>query len=498
MPTESRKKYRQTLLSSYLTAKRPKNSHPTGEKIDAITAEELDPRGYIAVYSPDGTQVLYYNTSSLIKVAEQKGRFMQPPHFMEPMTSELIEKIEGIEGKSFVFTTELQRLIEEDDEEFVLHAGAEDVMENFYLLTPLDIFVCPVCYDYYLWYHFVPSLSEPDRWNEYFTAGTTPPIDPLDVLQKMRDHLVKDNNEEFSALRCIAFRLPINWKRHTQTYHRDKSTGTAREYRVRDFLCNYYSALNHEKEKKFKKSMLCGKNPTPKQAMTQQRYWGLNAGYNKFRYNRLLEFFSDEEVSKKALPNPFPTDSAAQLCEEENCDSDFIDDEASSGDEYNGPRYSPDFSSESSFSGYESGPRSETPETVNSDSHETEEESDSSRVKNVFGEFKNAYDKRLTSEDILFLEKAKTVDSASTLYNPVSKVRDCSDPTDVIDFERLGEELPETHVRVKQIAPEIPLGQIRSSKLLLDDEDNEDSSIHNNETAKKENCFLRGKMLLDD
>ena len=70
-----------------------------GARHDAITMEPLDPQRSVAVESPDGSLTLHYNISTLIRIALEKQRYLQPPHFREPMARGLRADIEAKHGK---------------------------------------------------------------------------------------------------------------------------------------------------------------------------------------------------------------------------------------------------------------------------------------------------------------------------------------------------------------------------------------------------------------
>lgn len=502
-----KKRMRQVTLGSLMGLRREGFEEPEGEKIDALTAEPLNPGKYIKIYSPDGSLVLYYNTSSLIKVAEFKGELMQPPHFMEPMSLELISEIERIEGKSFVFKNELRNLLSEDSFP-VSHrrANLEEVVEDFYLLNPADVFVCPLCYAHYLWTIFVPSLENHERWNNFFNSGTPPPLDPLDVLEHMRLHPITVKERFSDPLVHIVFKVGKHWSEHMKIHH-GGSEENAREYRLRDFLCTFYSSYNHENELNFKKLEVEGGNPNMKPPMTQQRYWALNAGYNKLRYNRIVDHIDAVTNIKECLQEIAFRDDALndQFNVEVNInddmsdfvvnDSDVNDSSASDEESYNGPRYSP---SESSCSTTPSTSperkrkktNDENSDSCSSDSSCSDVDSEESATLSQNVDRLHVYDsvsrrwksvseqltdERLSVEDHIFLQKNALKEAPSNvLYDPILHQVERSDVVpDSIDFEHLGETLQSTQtVRIK-VNPNVNVESRSSGKLLLLDEDEE-------------------------
>jgi hypothetical protein len=52
------------------------------KEIDAITCEPLHPQRHVSVAGPDGSIVLYYNTSTLVRIAKTKGLWLQQPQVL--------------------------------------------------------------------------------------------------------------------------------------------------------------------------------------------------------------------------------------------------------------------------------------------------------------------------------------------------------------------------------------------------------------------------------
>lgn len=137
---------------------------------------------------------------------------MQPPHFREPMTQSLQRLIERIEGKKFHFQQRDVHLSADGTsrEGFagygnnningesgginVLHRHVyfDEIMDQFYLLNPAEVYVCPVCYEHYVQTRYIPHLHRIHRRVDYVNNGEQPVIDPLDVLSHM-------NYQEYSV-----------------------------------------------------------------------------------------------------------------------------------------------------------------------------------------------------------------------------------------------------------------------------------------------------------
>eukprot|EP00796_Vickermania_ingenoplastis_P010846 gene10846-7512_t len=485
----------------------------SGEEIDALTAEPLNPGRFLKVFSPDQSFCLCYNTSSLIKVAQVKGGFMQPPHFMEPMTDELVNEIQRIEGKEFSFKSgdALKNFFDEPESFQHQHNGFDQLIEEFYHLNPAEVFVCPYCYSHYLWTRFVPSLPNPEAWVTYMNQGATPPLDPLDVLDHMRSHPERVNDTSTSLLFCIVFKQARNWKYHMETHHNGVD-GTSHEHRLRDVLCSYYSAYNHKNEEKFKELLKAGKNPTPRPTMTQQRYWGLNACYNKFRYNRVVdavENVPNAVLKAAAFPKEILQDQYEDL---HSSDSSFIVDEASSSDEsYRGPRYSPQFSFSSDEDEPPSRRRKKASNIARSASTSlSSAESDGSQVDQVYdptvGRWVSKNDKknrdlRLLPEEHLFLRYTMEREDkgVSALYDPQMHSSKMPNDTENVDFEKLGESLVSAKgtnhcARDSVVAPPVDRGHSElllsplktSGILLLDDDEIQNTEIEARPSDKYE------------
>lgn len=437
-------------------------SRKDDDNMDALTAEPLHPNKHVKITSPDGSLVLHYNTSSLIKVAEYKGAFMQPPHFMEPMAPELVEEVEKIEGKSFVFTASLTHIF--DGANIFTHqlATFDDMIEEFYLLSPLELFICPFCYEHYLWTRYITSLPETEKRKiERYSQSELLPIDPLDVLEHMKTNTITEDAESPSPVLFIAFLQGKIWKQHMSVHHKSGNS-TARDHRVRDLLCTYFSAYNREQRLKADMSRKKGQGVSDIPLLTQQRYWVQNACYNKLRYNRLLKFVEEgsKNVPSFTTRSAFPDEQLQDQYEvedgESNC-SDFInDDDSTDGAEYEGPHYSApssdDDSAESSENSAGSSRSASCTISVTEDDSSTTKNNvsyDAKRGQWIRHRDAKQKHRHLFPDEELFLEtQAEKKFSGSSLYDPLMHKLTINDG-DNIDFEHLGEDIPTTTTIIK-------------------------------------------------
>nr|CCC91671.1 conserved hypothetical protein [Trypanosoma congolense IL3000] len=366
------------------------------ERIDAVTAEPLHPTKHVEILSPDGVLRLFYNTSTLIRIATDRGMFVQPPHFREPMCPDLQKKIEEIEGRKFRF--EAKDTSYHDDILGVVniqhrHQFFEVIMERFYLLKSAELYVCPTCYLHWISTRYIPYLTESGREIEYVKGDTNPVLDPLDVLWHMQstptaevvanstqsrgrgrgtasgrgtrrrgrreqEPTTPDTNSGdslySSPLAYFVFRRAVHWKKHIRLHH--NGTGVAAEdYRLKGFITQFITQYNRLLEEKHRACISReddGAQGT--QSLTMTRYWFINARYNRLRYNRVVECVEGAEgriqecvnrflFGGEEVVNTFATD-------DDDSGSGFIcnSDSSSGGSAYAAfPRYEgPDYSSE--------------------------------------------------------------------------------------------------------------------------------------------------------
>nr|CAJ2470023.1 unnamed protein product [Leishmania braziliensis] len=492
------------------------------ERIDAVTAEPLDPVKFIEVLSPDQTLRLFYNTSTLIRIAVDNGGFMQPPHFREPMSNALRKQIEDIEGKKFHFESRNTVIQSDEGEEgsgiAVLHRHVyfDQIMDEFYLLNPAEVFVCPMCYEHYLTTRFLPARMEEGRSVKHL-RNNQPVVDPLDVLLHMQGEgpstgaadneaaIVPDSAWD-NVLAHIVFRRAAQWKTHLETQH--WVTGvSATDYRLRDVLCTYYNNYNQWNEEKYEEEVKLYGSARKKAALTLQRYWHLNASYNRLRYNRVVAATELAEDHAEAVTvSAFPNETVAHHFNPEDEDEDdFIDDDTDTEDYV--PPYLPEDeelsdveddadksegktpqqrrkrnrerSVESVFASSPSASSSTTASSSDSD-YDAEVEKQRALFKRGLLAERDCYFSRLSAEDRHFFEKSQRSNVApSQLYDPHMHPNSTHLSTldDDTDWENIGEVLPiKSPIKLKkEISPSLPpagadVGSVKS-KLLLDDDE---------------------------
>ncbi|CBH12791.1 hypothetical protein, conserved [Trypanosoma brucei gambiense DAL972] len=364
------------------------------ERIDAITAEPLHPSKYVEILSPDGFLRLFYNTSTLIRIAMEKGMFMQPPHFREPMCSELQRKVEEVEGRTFRFEARNSTIFGRGSGGGTTiqhrHVYFEQIMDQFYLLNPAELYVCPTCYLHWLSTRYIPNAIDNGLEVEYMEGNPNPLIDPLDVFEQMQRAVVPVSSDatnesgshgaQGDGERCkgqkgpepvsrihqsrdiewdtplsyIVFRRAIHWKQHVRNIH-NAAVVTAEDYRLKEFISQYISHYNHLHEERYKKSVQeFGDAAVAVPSLTVTRYWYINARFNRLRYNRVVEateraelhicecvqrtLFENEEVI-----NTFPSNDV-DTYDDFICSSDTESDGSGYGGfpRYEGPKYSSD------------------------------------------------------------------------------------------------------------------------------------------------------------
>lgn len=458
------------------------------ERIDAVTAEPLDPVKFIEVLSPDQTLRLFYNTSTLIRIAVDKGGFMQPPHFREPMANALRKRIEAIEGKKFHFESRNSTMPTDEagDGNGIAvqhrHVYFDQIMDEFYLLNPAEVYVCPICYEHYLETRYLPAQLAARRTVRHLRDGR-PLVDPLDVLSSMLGDDLNDGEDDGSpivldaawdnVLAHLVFRKATQWKAHMERHHDIYGVGSG-DYRLRDVLCTYYNEYNQCNEERYEDEAKRFGDAKKRMSLTQQRYWHVNASYNRVRYNRVVAAAERAEEHPEAVTeSAFPNETIAHHFnpETENED-DFIDDDESDDDDYV-PPYSPanegfdvDDSHESEENspvtasvrkrGREHSARRES--DASSESSTTSEESSSGTL-----EYKDAVEKqralfkrgllaerdcyysRLSAEDRRFVEQSqRSTVTQSQLYDPRMHKGPAkgSAEEDDVDWENVGEALP--------------------------------------------------------
>ncbi|EKG06947.1 hypothetical protein TCSYLVIO_001924 [Trypanosoma cruzi] len=349
----------------------PNLENAAAERIDAVTAEPLHPLKFVEIMSPDGTLRLFYNTATLIRIATDRGMFMQPPHFREPMLPSLQRRVEEIEGRTFRFERSNVLIHDLGDGNdggiHVLHRHVyfDQIMDEFYLLNPAELYVCPSCYLHWIGTRLIPHLTVTRRRIEYVDGDPNPVIDPLDVFAHMQgvQNAAADETDNSdtadvveevdrvpltipsmeavpewdSPLVHIVFRRAISWRRHVRRHHNDSGTAAV-DYRLKEFLSQYISQYNRLLEMKSRKQRRRGEgNLAGVPEMTVSRYWHINARYNRLRYNRIVEAVERAEPHLEECVNQtaFPNENVMSTFHSNDNDSsagDFIcDSESSSG-----------------------------------------------------------------------------------------------------------------------------------------------------------------------
>lgn len=478
----------------------------SNERIDAITAEPLDSTKYIEILSPDATLRLFYNTSTLIRIATDKGGFMQPPHFREPMLPSLQLEIEQLEGKKLRFEAKDRFLEGSPDGSGGMtiqhrHVYFEQIMDEFYHLNPADVFVCPICYDHYAKTRYIPSSGRPV---EYINGGTTAVLDPVDVIAHMSGEATDSIDEPDSwdtPLAHIVFRRANYWIKHMNMHHAVQGV-SSRDYTLRDMLCNYHSHFNQLSEEKYKTKMENVGSAKKRLSLTQQRYWSTNARYNCLRYNRIVEAASAADGHPESVNvTAFPVENiAVQLNPVEEENSNFIvDDDEESGDDF-APHYSPAWSEKSEKDDVERCYKRRRPASTNSTSSSTDStreftstEGSVVAVTESMGESKasiyqrgllseTAFDERLSAEDRRFIVVASQKSVTPTqLYDPIMHRESYKGCDEDIDFENIGGTLEAVRSTAKE-------GMTMS-----------DSSLKNQEgTLSRSPFHHKARLLLDE
>ncbi|KAG5482958.1 hypothetical protein LSCM1_07000 [Leishmania martiniquensis] len=491
------------------------------ERIDAVTAEPLDPVRFIEVLSPDKTLRLFYNTSTLIRIAVDNGGFMQPPHFREPMSNGLRKRIEDIEGKKFHFKSR-DRVIPADESGNTgaiavqhRHLYFDQIIDEFYLLNPAEVYVCPTCYEHFLNTRFLPARIEQGRTVKHLRNGR-PVVDPLDVLSHMHGEDATTHDADAAApivldtpwdnvLAHIVFRRAAQWKAHMEAHHWVRGVSAA-DYRLRDVLCTYYNDYNQLHEEQYEEEMSQYGSARKKAALTQQRYWHINARYNRLRYNRVVAATELAEGHAEAVTvSAFPNETVAHnLNLEKDDDDDFINDDtdeedyvpvylpgkqgssdegddADTSDESRQPgrKRSRERSAEMEPASSDTGSSSTTTSSSDSD-YDAEVEKQQALFKRGLLAERDCYYSRLSAEDRRFFEKSQRVNVApSQLYDPRMHMSGAqlSREDDDVDWENIGEALPsQSPIRLEKKTPVISSNEAAGvahaqTRMLLDEDD---------------------------
>ncbi|KNH05262.1 hypothetical protein XU18_3666 [Perkinsela sp. CCAP 1560/4] len=279
---------------------------PVQRKVDAITNERIGEKS-IAIPVGNSGDVLFYNTSTLIRIAEEYGKFMQPPYFREAAREELINEISKIEGRLIVISKKRRREGEGvsggvgDPATGVQHQmeGFNDFMNSHHEpLSPKNFYYCPVCYAKSM-DNYVNELKnngdkiqvgEADEGadREECSYNMKDAIDPLDVFSMI---------DAKGGLNTVLFAKAKDWKDHIYKHHYISCTPTdseilkpnalfsklqllAGDYSVRMNINAYISKFNHHLGLQQMYHRIHG---------TTKQYWHCDAHFNVFRYNRLVD-----------------------------------------------------------------------------------------------------------------------------------------------------------------------------------------------------------------
>jgi hypothetical protein len=282
---------------------------PSADEVDAITAEKLHSVRRVFVSSPDGRLTLWYNTSTLIRIAQGKGRWMQPPHFREPMAPNLIKKIEEVEGREIVVQVPLLRMSQDESE--IHHVGlAGNYLDDHFILSKKEVYVCPLCFkaaskqveesenaEHEAMAAAVRASFEANELNEHEKREMLRTLEtrfkrrtkrrcPIEVLSAM---------DEGTVLPFVAFANAALWKAHFKNAH-GTSDDEATDYKLREFINDYIAALNRQHDAKLDFGRVHN---------TTQGYWFADARFNVMRYNRIRDIVegrqNDPEVKRKCV-----------------------------------------------------------------------------------------------------------------------------------------------------------------------------------------------------
>jgi hypothetical protein len=308
---------------------------PTKDDVDAITAERLHSVKRICVISPDGKLRLWYNTSTLIRVAQTKGQWLQPPHFRETMKKDMIQQIEAVEGRKINVDIPILRKIGESDSE-VQHAGHAGLeVDQHFLLSKKEIYVCPLCFDAAkrrLEDNIHQEMA--DMRDAIAAASAAGELGNADV-QHVNDQL-KIQERYGSFRRCpievlwhldrrnelpyVAFAKAMTWKAHFKNVH-GSSDDSAEDFKLRAFINTH---LTQHNQKNFEKREF------HKSHETTQKYWNSHARYNVMRYNHLREELDTTEATDLKTKAAFEVNVEYESAEDEPfVDDDDSDDESS-------------------------------------------------------------------------------------------------------------------------------------------------------------------------
>ena len=310
------------------------NADPSGRAstagLDPVTCEPLRPPHpqHPFVLARDGTTALCYNESTLRRIAEGAGAWLQPPHFRTPMEPALVARCEALGGplqsrggssSSGAARRLLRSAYDLDDEDRAW------VYERFVgRLRATRVYVCPSCL----------ARLHAARLAAAGAAAPPPSRDPLEV--------VLSHGPAGAALFCSLARRA--WTQHMREVHdvgaRDDAVPSAEDCTLKQMVYSWLGSSDPATEQ-YKSSALtvCAWDTAAHQrvsrvAVAQQadvmHYWRAFACLNTARYNELVDALSvhetcDAATAARALGTP-DDDVQRILFESSGSESDGSDD----------------------------------------------------------------------------------------------------------------------------------------------------------------------------
>ena len=363
------------------------NADPSGRAstagVDPVTCEPLRPPHpqHPFVLARDGTTALCYNESTLRRIAEGAGAWLQPPHFRTPMDAALVARCEALGGplqprssssSSSHSSGTARRLLRSaydlDDEDRAW------VYERFVgRLRATRVYVCPSCL----------ARLHAARLAAARAADAAPPSrDPLEV--------VLSHGPAGAALFCSLARRA--WTQHMREVHDvgpgDDAVPSAEDCTLKQMVYSWLNSSDPATEQ-YKSSALtvrawdtAARQRVDRVAVARQadvmQYWRAFACLNTARYNELVDALSVHETCDSATAARVlgaPDDDVQRILfessgSESDGPDDWIVDDLGSHPYNRGHRKSKQSSSSSSSSssGSSSSPSSSSSDSTSSSS----------------------------------------------------------------------------------------------------------------------------------
>eukprot|EP00727_Mastigamoeba_balamuthi_P001186 m51a1_g11064 hypothetical protein (435) ;mRNA; r:535272-537124 len=293
------------------------------QNLDPVTLELLHPEHprHPFVVSPDGSATICYNESTLRRIAEDRGMWMQPPHFREPMDPDLVRKCEGLGGPLGPARPSRFPLEDADGNlgAFWYSSRFDWLLERF--SGPVhegDVYVCPYCYDY-----LEGKCPSHDPLNVVLYKG----IDkvPLFVFYSIRDwrkhlaerHHVDPKAEELDGGFCKLKTIIYSWMNDDplgQRYFTVESSTIKSE-------ADPWNAEGRHRVRK----------EAAKPQISLRQYWGADGRYNAIRYNSIRNAVDVGPMGGETPLVSEGEEDEVQLSDED----DFIDDDLGDTHLYN-------------------------------------------------------------------------------------------------------------------------------------------------------------------